>query len=532
MPAPATTTSSRFRVPSRLSSKAVISALESGWVISADAPVNGRRIFADTADWRVAGEGWSLEIDEVGHAPRTGKEVTVTVRDRATDASLVTAAADEAPQLAADLRGDGPWAQVRRAIEDRRLLPQLESEYRSVRVSVLNDDRKTTARVLLERHLFEDPDPGGGPRPGRHLVRVATVVPVRGYAKTAERICGALTDAGLRPQPQALLATALALMGRSEPEEKLGPGVPLDRETPAATATGAVLGRLLLHVRSNEAGVRQQLDTEFLHDYRVAVRRARSILRLAGAVFPPEAVGRLKEELGWLASLTSDARDLDVHLHDLRSASGDRYALTPLVNHLSAQRESAQQVLVDAMDSLRYRALMLSWELLEHSLPDGTAAPMGTCPVGEVADELIRKAHRRVLRLGRAIDAASPPEALHDLRKRAKELRYLLECYQTLYPDDLRAAVVKELKALQDNLGEFQDGQVQAAALRAMADDLLEAGSAPAATLMAMGHLADELDGREAQARSEFQARFARFASKSNRHRVAGLVGSGGDRTG
>lgn len=529
MPAPATTASNRFRIPSRLSSKAVISALRASWVVSADAPVSGRRTFADTADWRVARKGWTLEVDEVGHPPTTGKEVTVTVRDRVTDLALVTAAADGAPRFASDLAGDGLWPEVRDAIDDRRLLPQLESEYRSVRISVLNDDRKTTARVVLERHLFEDR--GGGVAPGRHLVRVATVVPVRGYVKTAERICEALSRAGLRPQPQALYGAALALMGRAEREEKLGPGVPLDRATPAATATGSVLGRLLHHVRSNEAGVRDQLDTEFLHDYRVAVRRARSILRLVGDVFAPEPVERLKEELGWLAGLTSPPRDIDVHLRDLRSASGDRYALAPLVNHLSAKRENAQQVLVDAMDSLRYRALMLSWELLEHTLPDPTAAPMGTRPVGDVADELIRKAHRRVMRRGRAIEESSPPEALHDLRKRAKELRYLLECFQTLYPDDLRSAVVKELKTLQDNLGEFQDGQVQAAALRSMAEELLEAGAAPAATLMAMGHLADELDAREAQARSEFEARFARFASARNRRAVAALVGPAGDHT-
>ena len=529
MPAPADTATIRFRIPSRLSSKAVVAALQGSWVVAVDAPVSGRRTFVDTADGRVAGEGWSLEVDEVGHGPTAGKEVTVTLRDRATDRTVVTSPADGVPRFDSDLGADSVWNAVRAAIDDRRLLPQVESEFRLVRVSVLNDDRKTTARVLLERHLFEEPGSNGSTRGDRHLVRVATVLPVRGYVKTAERICDSLADAGLRPQPQGLFGAALAVLGRAEPGAKLGPGVALDRQTPAAVATGAVLGRLLLHVRANEAGVREQLDTEFLHEYRVAIRRARSILRLVGGVFPAEPAEGLRTELGWLASLTGPPRDLDVHLHDLRGASGDRYALAPLVNHLSAQRQAAQETLVEGMDSLRYRALLLSWELLEHSQPDAGAAPTGVRPVGPVADELIGQAHRRVLRRGRAIDAASPPEALHDLRKRAKELRYLLECFQSLYPDDLRSAVVKELKALQDNLGEFQDCQVQAAALRAMGDELLAAGAAPAATLMAMGHLADELEGRENRARAEFEARFARFSSKQNRQTFAELVGPGGD---
>jgi CHAD domain-containing protein len=160
-------------------------------------------------------------------------------------------------------------------------------------------------------------------------------------------------------------------------------------------------------------------------------------------------------------------------------------------------------------------------------LPAGRAeAPRRDQPAGEVADYFVERAFRRVLRRGRAISPESAPEALHDLRKRAKELRYLLECFQTLYPDDVRVVEVKELKNLQDNLGEYQDCQVQAAALSEMAEALLEARAAPAVTLMAMGRLAEEQQQRELRARAEFDARFARFSSPPNQERFADLVSS------
>ena len=38
-----------------------------------------------------------------------------------------------------------------------------------------------------------------------------------------------------------------------------------------------------------------------------------------------------------------------------------------------------------------------------------------------------------MLRDGGAITPASPPESLHELRKRCKELRYLLEFFGSLY---------------------------------------------------------------------------------------------------
>ncbi len=55
--------------------------------------------------------------------------------------------------------------------------------------------------------------------------------------------------------------------------------------------------------------------------------------------------------------------------------------------------------------------------------------PAATMPIGELAGERIRKVYRRMVQMGRAIDDSSPPEAYHELRKKGKELRYLLELF-------------------------------------------------------------------------------------------------------
>ena len=71
-----------------------------------------------------------------------------------------------------------------------------------------------------------------------------------------------------------------------------------------------------------------------------------------------------------------------------------------------------------------------------------------------------------MVRDGSAIDDDSPAEDLHDLRKKGKELRYLLEFFAALFPADTVKPMVKTLKALQDTLGRFQDREVQAHVLR------------------------------------------------------------------
>ena len=69
-----------------------------------------------------------------------------------------------------------------------------------------------------------------------------------------------------------------------------------------AEEAGRAIHRLLLDtVLRNEDGVRRDLDTEFLHDFRVATRRARCALAEMKRVFPAETVQFLRAgvEMAW-----------------------------------------------------------------------------------------------------------------------------------------------------------------------------------------------------------------------------------------
>jgi CHAD domain-containing protein len=136
-----------------------------------------------------------------------------------------------------------------------------------------------------------------------------------------------------------------------------------------------------------------------------------------------------------------------------------------------------------------------------------------------VAGERISKVYRRMVTMGGAIDDSSPAEDLHELRKKGKELRYLLEFFSSLFPGDVVKPMVKSLKSLQDVLGRFQDRQVQSETIRALRDDVVGIDGG-AAALMAMGLLVDRLEHQQGEAREEFAARFADFASGKQRRLV------------
>jgi CHAD domain-containing protein len=114
---------------------------------------------------------------------------------------------------------------------------------------------------------------------------------------------------------------------------------------------------------------------------------------------------------------------------------------------------------------------------------------------------------------GSKIDDGSPHAALHDLRKVGKELRYLLEFFASLYPTEVVKPFVKALKGLQDQLGRFQDREVQANALRELAPALQDSPH----TVMAMGVLVERFMQEELAARAEFAERFEAFASAEQR---------------
>jgi CHAD domain-containing protein len=168
--------------------------------------------------------------------------------------------------------------------------------------------------------------------------------------------------------------------------------------------------------------------------------------------------------------------------------------------------------------SARATALLVDWSQFVERFPaaPGADRPLGTRPIVAVAGGRIRAVYRRMLKMGDTIDEASPPESLHDLRKKGKELRYLLELFASLYTPEVIKPAVRRLKALQDTLGRFQDREVQAGLLRSLREEVAALDDG-AAALMAMGLLVDRLEREQAGARAEFGERFAAFAAKRQR---------------
>jgi CHAD domain-containing protein len=269
------------------------------------------------------------------------------------------------------------------------------------------------------------------------------------------------------------------------------------------------------------------VDSEFLHDLRVSVRRSRAVQRELKKVFPPDPLAHFRGEFRWLQQATSDARDLDVHVLEFDALrelvpAAMRPDLEPLLGVLHARRARAHRALAKALRSDRTSGLLSRWRAFLGELESQPEAerPDARYPIGTVAGARIGKVYRRMVRMGRAIDHDSPSEQYHELRKQGKELRYLLELFgEPVYPPEVVKPMIKTLKGLQDVLGRHQDREVQALLLRSLGPELGRADGSEAA-LIAIGALIGRLAEDERAARAEFAGRFAEFAAKSQRRLV------------
>ena len=188
----------------------------------------------------------------------------------------------------------------------------------------------------------------------------------------------------------------------------LAPGVPA--EAGARGIHRAIVGILT----ANEPGLRANIDTEFLHDFRVALRRTRSLLRQLKHVFPSDSVEHFSTEFSWLGRLTGPPRDLDVLVLSLRAHAAGLPAgdLDALIAFLGEAQAHEHQTLIEALDSPRYQTLLAAWQrFLAQPAALASTAPDARRPLAEVVARRAWRLSQRLARSAEAIEEHSDPAA-------------------------------------------------------------------------------------------------------------------------
>lgn len=225
--------------------------------------------------------------------------------------------------------------------------------------------------------------------------------------------------------------------------------------------------------RAEEAAARlaDPDDAEALHDFRVALRRLRSVLRsyrgpLAGALRK-----RHRKQLRDLARATGEGRDAEVALEWItaqrgRLEEGQQAGLDWLAARLGKRKdagyEQAHRGLVEGFGPLAGELQKRLGVYRREVRLDGVG---GEASFGDLVAAEARRDLARFEELIAGLAAADDAARAHRSRLAAKRLRYLFEPLERELPT--AGPIVKRLKKLQDLLGELNDSHTLEAELSA-----------------------------------------------------------------
>ncbi|OJA04252.1 CHAD domain-containing protein [Halomonas sp. QHL1] len=219
-----------------------------------------------------------------------------------------------------------------------------------------------------------------------------------------------------------------------------------------------------LTVRALEAGVIAGVDPEFLHQYRVNLRRSRAVGEAVLSTTKVPGLKKMLKRLKHRANATSDLRDLDVFLKHLSKSPPQLSARARqgLKQWLQGCRQEQHEALCQQLNSLEYAEELQGWQTFLASNDFGKALSKLTPKrINAVLSERMADHDNDLAAL--SLDAGDTP--FHTLRKRVKRIRYLAD----LNPATTQL-FLSELKRRQSLLGNYQDLCTRQAWIEAFAE--------------------------------------------------------------
>ena len=232
----------------------------------------------------------------------------------------------------------------------------------------------------------------------------------------------------------------------------------LGAATPVEDAARRVLTIRLEGVRDclGHALREPERDIEFVHQLRVATRRASAALEIFAECLPPKVRKTTRSTIRNIRRAAGKARDWDVFLARLvddanKVPADDRATLDMLVGYAMAHRLPAQDGLEESCRDYPFgfeRCMAETVSAIGHR--GGGKAPLATFVrplLGRLLDELNQA----------AVCDRSNYQHLHDTRIVGKRLRYAIEMFVDCFGPALRATLYPAITEMQQVLGDVND---------------------------------------------------------------------------
>jgi len=492
-----------FLLPPKMNSAALVREVKKNFLIKLERKEYQQLTFFDTFDWRL--------FNNSSYLIQNGDQLSVHSFPDELQLCEYKWQKLKAPEFWWEFTDSALKNYLKSVIDLRALILIGSLERHRQRLRILNEDEKTVVVGDIEVAKTVD---------ARNIYQIY-LRPVRGYSKEFQNICLFLQNLGLAEEQYKTPFQYLKFDSHKPGEYSSKLQLGLIPDMPGKEAMKQI-GLLLMDVaEKNLDGMKRDIDTEFLHDFRVSIRRTRAAINQIKGIYTPEKTVEFKQKFSEIGKFSNRLRDLDVYLYH----KDYYYTLVPeifrqgldiLFTKLAKQRAYEQKKLVGLIDSGIFTKAFNEWRSFLKSDNLNHLGPNADIPIFELARGYIYRQYMKVYGHGSKIKKSTPDRKIHDLRIECKKLRYLLEFFSSLFPAEDIAYLVRQLKMLQDNLGDFNDLAVQQMEMQEYLEEVNWNQKTAQTITAALGGLIASLHNKQQIVRDEFFKTFATFSSPEN----------------
>lgn len=330
----------------------------------------------------------------------------------------------------------------------RALMPVLSLSGTLTVYNLKNSDKKTIA-TCTKCQLNDD------------LFTFLVITPLKGFKDETDEFVNLLRSFGLNYSRGSLVCELLNKYPELDIAYSNKIQAVLKQDYLSDRSVSLIVTELLRKAEANIEGILHDYDTEFLHDYRVSLRKARSILSGVGDVFDKDKTKYFRGVFKSFAQITNKLRDIDVYLLKIPEFREELpqhmdYGLDDIENYLLILRESEfkkvnnflqrpefKKDFTEAADFFQKEYVNYPGKSAGKNIYDIAAEAINNC-----LDNVVKRAEK---------SKSMSPEILHKLRIDFKKLRYLIEAFGNVVYGEKAEVLLKKLKKLQEEIGLYHD---------------------------------------------------------------------------
>lgn len=259
-----------------------------------------------------------------------------------------------------------------------------------------------------------------------------------------------------------------------------------------------------------------------LHEFRIAVRSARSLIVLIRDSFESTELNEARHAGARISFLTGRARNLDAfaeHWRDLTIELDPDIVvnLAPVLRHINSLRETEYRTILTSLREPEFAHFETELDRISKLTP-------GPLPADVVVQKAIKRINKRVINVAESLSELAPDEVLHQARKDLKKLRYSLEMTRSHFPARTLDKFVETLSGLQITIGHHQDAVT-------FSNELWSAGrklgsTMSSDTIVSIGILLNPIEDVRRSARRKSLAKLRAYSEDEVQQHLKKLLGN------